>query len=206
MKTTELFKHPILIVIIGVTYFFVLQSYIPETKAKNEIRAAYQELQAISKELAESEEPGHIKGVIQNFSSQVVDGFKSGFKSDNSGLIKFNEAKSNINLSDIKKAKSSWKSKEKIIGKITNNSKYSVAQIKINFSSFSQDGKLIDVNNKWLSDIKILNPNESAFFEIERSLGEHSASEEELKSNESYTYELNIMGFEVKELVGTNES
>lgn len=206
MKTTELFKHPIFIVIIGVTYFFLLQSYIPETKANHEIRAAYQELQAISKELAESEEPGHIKEVIQNFSSQVVDGFNSGFKSDNSRLIKFNEAKSNIILSDIKKAKSSWKSKEKIIGQITNKSKYSIAQIKINFASFSKDGKLIDVNHKWLSGIKILNPNESVFFEIDRNLGEHTASAEELKANESYSYELRINDFEIKELIDGKES
>ncbi|VAW91934.1 hypothetical protein MNBD_GAMMA21-2839 [hydrothermal vent metagenome] len=202
MKTTELFKHPIFIVIIGVTYFFLLQSYIPETKANNEIRAAYQELQAISKKLAESEEPGHIKEVIQNFSSQVVDGFKSGFKSDNSRLIKFNEAKSNIILSDIKKAKSSWKSKEKI----TNKSKYSIAQIKINFASFSKDGRLIDVNHKWLSGIKILNPNESVFFEIDRNPGEHTASAEELKANESYSYELRINDFEIKELIDGKES
>lgn len=202
MKTTELFKHPIFIVIIGVTYFFLLQSYIPETKANHEIRAAYQELQTISKELAESEEPGHIKEVIQNFSSQVVDGFKSGFKSDNSRLIKFNEAKSNIILSDIKKAKSSWKSKEKI----TNKSKYSIAQIKINFASFSKDGRLIDVNHKWLSGIKILNPNESVFFEIDRNLGEHTASAEELKANESYSYELRINDFEIKELIDGKES
>ena len=206
MNTTEIFRHPILIVIIGVSYFFLLQSYIPATKAKNELRAAYQELQSISKELAESEEPGHIKEVIQNFATQVVDGFKSGFKTDNSNLIKFNDAKSKILLSDIKKADSSWKTKEKFIGKITNKSKYSVTQIKINFISFSQDGKLIDVNNKWLSNIKILNPNESAYFQIERSIGEHSDSEEELKSNESYSYDINIIDFNVEELSDAKKS
>ena len=90
--------------------------------------------------------------------------------------------------------------------KITNKSKYSVTQIKINFISFSQDGKLIDVNNKWLSNIKILNPNESAYFQIERSIGEHSDSEEELKLNESYSYELNILDFNVEELPDAKKS
>jgi hypothetical protein len=202
MKAVELLKHPILVVIIGVTYFFVLQSYIPKTQANNEIRAAYIELQDISKELAESEEPGHIKEVIQNFSGQIVDGFKSGFKSDDSALIKYNEAKSKILISDIKKVKTPWKTKEKLIGKITNKSQYSVTQIKVNFASFSQDGKLIDVNNKWLSNIKILNPDESVFIDIDRSLGDHTASDEELKANESHTYELKVAGFETKELTG----
>ena len=203
MKAYELLKHPILVVIVGVAYFFMLQSYIPKTQANNEIRAAYKELQDISKELAESDEPGHIKEVIQNFSGQIVDGFKSGFKSDDSALIKYNEAKPKIIISDIKKVKTSWKTKEKLIGKITNKSQYSVTQIKVNFVSFSQDGKLIDVNNKWLSNIKILNPNESAFIDIDRSLGDHKASDEELKVNESHTYEIKVAGFEIKELAGS---
>jgi len=200
MKIAEILKNPILVVFLGVSYFFALQLYMPRTHADKEVRAAYNELQAISRELAESKEPGNVKAVIQNFSGQIIQGFKAGFKSDNSGLIKFNEAKQSVVLSDIKRARSSWKTTERFVGKITNNYRLPITQIKLNFASFSKDGRLIDVNNTWLSDIKILNPKESAYFEIRRNLGQNGATDAEIKASESARYEIRVSGFEVKDL------
>ena len=45
MKFPELSKHPIVVVIIAVTYFFILQSTIGKTNMQSEINGAYKELQ-----------------------------------------------------------------------------------------------------------------------------------------------------------------
>lgn len=205
MNFNELFKHPMMIVIVGVSYFMILQVYIQGTRADAEIRAAFDELETISEELAQSEEPGHIKAVVQNFGEQVVEGLKAGFSSGNSGLKEFVKARPHVVVTDIQKARSSWKTKEKFIGKISNGTDHTLTQVKVTLSSFSDDGRLIDVNTKWLSDIKVITPNESVSFTIERSLGDHKTGDEELNSNVSQSYSIEVSSFEIKDLTSDGE-
>jgi hypothetical protein len=97
MKLSELFKHPIVIVIIAVTYFFILQSTIGKAKLQGEIRGAYNELQKIADDLSKTDEPGKVKEIVFNFANQVVEGVKSGFQSGSKeDLIEFDEAKQQI--------------------------------------------------------------------------------------------------------------
>jgi len=83
---------------------------------------------------------------------------------------------------------------------IRNNSKYPVSQIRANLVSYSKEGKLIDVSVKWLSAIKLLPPGESLPFTVERELGSHSLSVEELNARKAATFEIKVVSFQVLDL------
>ena len=162
MRLSDFLKHPIVVIIFAVSYFFILQSTIGKSNLQTEIRGAYKELQNIADDLSKTDEPGKVKDVISNFSNQVVEGFKSGFQSGNKeDLIEFDKAKQRIVIKNTGKGPSSWKTKEKFIGILENNSSFPISTIKVNISCFSKEGKLIDSVNKWISEIKLLNPDES---------------------------------------------
>lgn len=198
MKT--FLSNPLIVVMIGVSYFFLLQSYVGKPSLQKEIRGAYTEIQAISDELATTDEPGKVKEVVANFATQVVQGFKAGIKGSDDDLIKFKEARDKIVISDLGLSTSTWKNKEKFIGVIKNNSKYSITHLKVNLACYSSDDKLIDVVNQWLSDIKLLAPGESVAFKVERNLGDHSLSAEELNKRKAVTFKIKLVSFQVKEL------
>ncbi len=190
----------LVVAIVGITYFFVLQSYFGKSTLQSEIRDAYSEIQKISDELATTEEPGRIKELVANFSTQVVDGIKSGFKGNNSNLIQFNEARQKIKVTDGSRGTTQWKNKEKFIGVIRNDSKYSVSQLRVNLVSYSKERKLMDVSVEWLSAIKLLSPGESMPFTVERALGSHSLSVEELNSRKAADFEIKVVSFQVVDL------
>ena len=206
MNMKTFFTNPLLIVLIGVSYFFLLQRYVEKPSLQSEIRGAYNEVQAISDELANTDEPGKIKEVVANFATQIVEGFKAGFKGSDGGLIKFNEARDRIVLSNLGRGTSTWKNKEKFIGVIKNSSKYPVTQLKVNLACYSSDGKLIDVSNKWLSEIKLLTPGQSVAFKVERELGPHSLSAEELNKRKAASFEIKLISFQVTELKKQDQS
>ena len=190
----------LLVVLLGITYFFLLQNFFGKSTLQSEIRDAYSEIQRISDELATTDEPGRIKELVASFSTQVVDGIKSGFKGNNNDLIRFNEARKQISISELSRGTTQWKNKEKFIGVIRNDSKYPVSQIRVNLASYSSDKKLIDVSVKWLSAIKSLPAGESIPFTVERDLGNHSLSAEELNSRRAASFEIKVVSFQVVEL------
>ncbi len=190
----------LVIVLLGITYFFVLQSYVGKSTLQSEIRDAYSEVQRISDELATTDEPGRIKEVVANFATQVVDGIKSGFKGNNTDLIRFNKVRQKISISDLSRGTTQWKNKEKFIGVIRNNSDHPVSQIRANLVSYSKEGKMIDVSVKWRSAIKLLPPAESFPFTVERELGSHSLSAEELNSRKAASFEIRVVSFQVLNL------
>jgi len=190
----------LIVVLMGITYFFVLQSTFGKSTLQSEIRDAYSEVQRISDELATTDEPGRIKEVVANFSTQVVDGIKSGFKGNNTDLVRFNEARQKISISDLSRGTTQWKNKEKFIGVLRNHSKYPVSQIRVNLVSYSKEQKMIDVSVKWLSAIKLLPPGESLPFTVERELGSHSLSAEELNLRKAASFEIKVVSFQVLDL------
>jgi hypothetical protein len=62
----------------------------------------------------------------------------------------------------------------------------SLENIILNISFFDSNGKLIDVfDNKWLSNISVLQPNESVNFSISRSLASGNVTEQEIQGRKS---------------------
>ncbi len=201
MKIPDFLNQPIVVVIIAVTYFFILQSAMGKTSLQAEIRDAYKELQRIADDLSKTDEPGKVKEVVSNFANQVMEGFKAGFRAGSKeDLAAFREAKKNIIIRDTGRAPSSWKTREKFIAILDNRSKYPVSNIKVNLSCYSKDGKLIDSLNDWISEIKLLEPNESVSIAVDRSLGDSSLSDEELAIRKAHSFEMKVISFDIKKL------
>jgi len=176
-------------------------SFINKSKSKTEIREAYEELQNIADDLSKSDESGKIKEIVSNFAGQIVDGFAAAFKqSSDEDLIKFMKVKKQIVISNQGRGPSSWRTKEKFIGIIQNKSNYPIASINVNLSCYSKENELIDSKTTWISNIKILSPNEEVSFAIERDLGDNSLSNEELKKNKAHSFKISIRSFDIREL------
>ena len=198
--------NPLLIAILSISYLLFGLHYFNTSKSEVEIRGAYNELVKIADELSESDEPGKIKQVISAFSGDIVAGFKEGFGSNGKDdLSDFLSVRDKITISSISKGKSSWKSKEKIIGKIKNNSTRYISTIKLNLTSYSEDNKMIDSSTSWFSDIKVLAPNEEVSFSINRDLGSHSDSEDVLAQNASHHFTVTVMSFDIKEIASESD-
>ncbi len=58
----------------------------------------------------------------------------------------------------------------------------------------------MDVSVEWLSAIKLLSPGESMPFTVERALGSHSLSVEELNSRKAADFEIKVVSFQVVDL------
>lgn len=104
-----------------------------------------------------------------------------------------------IEIKNIKTAPSSWKTKEKVIGTIVNNSDKTLTSIKLNASFYDTEGNLIDVVYAWLSSLELLLPKQSADFSFDRDLGRHEESEEILASRKSASIEIVISNVDIVE-------
>ena len=79
-----------------------------------------------------------------------------------------------------------------------NNSDKPIGQIHLHVT-YKREGELIDVENKWLNDIKILKPGQSFAFEIERSLPRELKGEE-LEAFTADSVDVMVSGFDIKKL------
>jgi len=203
MTLTELTKNPVVVVLVALTYFFLLDAVFDRkgSHARKEIRQAYEEVQAIADELAQTDEPGKVKAVVSHFAEDIVGGFRQAFHSDGDRerLVEFVNTKEKIVLRDVTRAMSSWQNKEKFVGIIENQSEHPIAQIQLNMSCYSEDGKLMDAVNKWLNEIQLLQPGESMSFGIERAVRPQGASEQEADSR-AHSIELKVASFKIKKL------
>ena len=162
----------------------------------DEIRVAAVEMQ--------DKEKGAIKLLVSNLLGQVVEGVKGAFgdvkNSQNTKLNEFREIKKAIEISAIKHAHTSWSSKEKLIGKISNNSSVPINSIRLNVMFYDGNGTFIDVKNQWLSNIKVLEPKETVGFEVQRDLGNHKEDKNVLDERKSTDVKIQVANFEfVKE-------
>ncbi|NIP31966.1 MAG: hypothetical protein GTO02_21065 [Candidatus Dadabacteria bacterium] len=112
-----------------------------------------------------------IDQISQTVSEEVVKPFQNmGSQQDEKLKAEF-EVLKNINVSNVSFAPTSWSGKAKIIGTLTNNSRKTVKGIHLT-ASLKKDGKLINVNNEWLSRIKAISPGSSVDFSFTVDLPE----------------------------------
>ena len=120
---------------------------------------------------------------------EIIEAFTNPFSDlENKGNKKKLEKlklKENILISDIKFAQSSWKTKERVIGKITNNTKYVIETNTVIVSYFNNKGELIDTTSGSLHDVEGLNPGQSISFEVERDIGSYDDSDTKLRSRKA---------------------
>ena len=76
-----------------------------------------------------------------------------------------------IEVSNVGFAPTSWAKKVKVIGTLINNSNQTVKSINIT-ASFYQGDKLVNVNEEWLSQIKVINAGASSDFSFQADVEE----------------------------------
>lgn len=145
---------------------------------------------------------GDLKEIASDVSGQLVEGFKQGFSSsgDDGEAEKhkaFSEVKKSLVISDVKYAHTSWASKEKIIGRIRNDSGKTIKNIYLSVSYLDKNGELIDVGKEWVSDIQYLQPGYSSPFTFMRDLGGHDEGKEVLESRKSHKVIIQAANFKI---------
>ncbi len=184
-------NSPIVIVIIALAGLYgVLELSQSKSTLAQEIRGAYDEINAIVKEgSSEAEKTKAIQEFAKEIAMQIRGGFGTGFGDDESEKKakdkEYVETRSKVKIIELKKVKSSWSDREKYVFAVKNESDKTVSSIKLNYE-FYQKGKLIDCENRWVSQVKLLGPGEEVAVSKERRLpGEdssvHSADEIRVK-------------------------
>ena len=196
---TKIINTPIFIALFVVASLFILKA---QTKPKmaSEIRGAYNELISIAEEAGtDGEKSKAIQAFAEEIATQIREGFKAGFDSPEkdkkeSAEEKFLRLKSQIALSEPEITPSSQKNLQSFIYRITNHMDVPIKQIRVNYEYYRGDS-LIDVENKWISEVKALAPEESIAIKGTRFLHGYQ-TDEELDAMKYDRVVLTVTGFE----------
>jgi len=120
-----------------------------------------------------------MKQISEAVSEEVVKPFQKMGSEQDDKLKKEARVLEKVVVSNIGFAPTSWPGKVKIIGTITNNSGKTVKGIYITSSLYQMD-RLINVNDKWLARLKVINPGASADFSFTTDV-EEGQNKENLK-------------------------
>lgn len=195
-------NSPIVITIIAIASLFVFKATM-KPKLANEIRGAYNELTAILEEGASDMEKNKaIQKLAQEIGTQISEGFSIGFESkdtekENKDKI-YLETKNKIEIRGIKFVEAKWRGREAFIFQIKNNSDKYISNLKFNYEFYKND-ELIDCTNKWVSGIKILEPNQEIAISENRQFPSDTPKEEYGK-HRSDEVKIQITSFNIKEI------
>lgn len=195
-------NSPIVITIIAIASLFVFKATM-KPKLASEIRGAYNELTAILEEGASDMEKNKaIQKLAQEIGTQISEGFSVGFESkdtekENKDKI-YVETKNKIEIRGIKFVEAKWSGRETFIFQIKNNSDKYISNLKFNYE-FYKNGELIDCANKWVSSIKILEPNQEIAISENRQFPSDTPKEEYGKYR-SDEVKIKITSFNIKEI------
>jgi hypothetical protein len=178
----KIINSPIVIAIFAVVSLFILRA---QTKPKlaSEIRGAYEELINIAEEAgSDGEKSKAIQAFAEEISTQLREGFQAGFKSPEqekkeSREEKYLRMKELVVLSVPTTVKSAQKNTQTFMYQIINNADIPIKQVKINYEYYRGDS-LIDVENKWISEIKALAAGDSIAIKGQRYLRGYETDEE----------------------------
>jgi hypothetical protein len=195
-------NSPIVITIIAIVSLFVLQRT-NKLKLAAEVRGVYEELTGIIEDgSSDAQKSKAIQQFAQEIAAQMRAGFSAGMKSSNPKSMdkdkQFIETKKQIEVSGIKYVQSQWPQREKIIYKVKNNSDKYVNQLKLNFEFYKQ-GELIDCENTWIHEIKLLEPGQEIALNKDRQLPKEET--EKFKSDDT---KIIITSFTIKEMTDEN--
>lgn len=116
----------------------------------------------------------------------------------------FLDVKSKVKIEDFSFVASKWQGRQTYIYKIRNDSRYYLTQIKVNHE-FLRNGKLVNVENKWLSEIRILAPDESMAMRGEYSFP-NGTEEADYHKFEVDSVNILVTGFNIKKNVDADKT
>lgn len=198
----KIINSPIVVAAFVVVSLFILKA---QTKSRMavEIRRAYEEIIAIAEEAgSDGEKSKAIQAFAEEIGTQIREGFQAGFSSTakdkkESREEKFLRLKSRILISEPEITTSSQKNMQTFIYRITNNIDEPIKQVKVNYEYYRGDS-LIDVENKWISEVKALAQGESIAVKGKRYLQGYQ-DDDELEAMKYDRVVLAITNFETIE-------
>ncbi|HPF99287.1 MAG TPA: hypothetical protein PLE77_04415 [Kiritimatiellia bacterium] len=194
-------NSPIVILSLTILALAVLLPWQQQRMARQSIRSSSQELLITARKWSSDTNTAPIKLIVESFTSQVVDGFRSAFNQfgeDKALEIRdFERCVRLISVANTRTTAASASYKESIVGVILNGSDTAICDIKINVMCFDNANRLIDTETKWLDDIKVLSPGQTVGFKIDRELGEFQSPKEALQSNKATRVEAQVVDFSI---------
>jgi hypothetical protein len=112
-------------------------------------------------------------------------------------LSKFNSVLGQVSVSDVKTVPSQFGRRDKVIGSVHNGSAVPISDIRINLMMFTADGGLIDVTDKTLHEIRLLQPGQTVGFAVDRALGAPNQNKTS-EGEEVAKVSAQIVGFDVQ--------
>jgi len=152
-----------------------------------------------------SKDPNNFS-IVQNIAEGISGalkkglGFSSNSDSQENKTVDYLNCKAKVELRDIKLTGSNQKGIEKFLFKIVNHSDQYLSQIKINFSFYDENGDLLDASNKWIAEIKILEPGQEIALSQDRWLNKLKDSEDYEKKSSNIKGV--ITSFEITKVTG----
>lgn len=193
-------NSPIVIAVIAISALFAFRTSIKPHWA-GEIRGVYEELIAIVEDGAsDTEKTKALQQFTQGIATQIREGFQVGLVSD-LGVEKdkaYLQAKAGIEINGVRFVKSQWPGREQFIFTIRNNSDEHIAMLKLNYEAY-KGGELINVENKWVSEIKILSPGEEMAMRAERSYPQ-GVQAEEYDLYKSEEVKIRVTSFDIRKV------
>jgi hypothetical protein len=182
----KIVNSPIFIAIFVIASLFLMKSQMKPTIA-TEIQAAYEEIIRIAEEGgSDVEKTKAIQGFAKEIATQLKSGFKMGFSSGDKDKKESNEEKfvrlrAQVLIEELKEVASDSENAQSFIFKVTNGSDTGIKQLRINYEYY-KDGKLIDVSNGWVSEVKVLDSMDSVSLKESRRLP-RKIGEEDIDKN-----------------------
>ncbi|MGC6454905.1 MAG: hypothetical protein ACON39_03790 [Coraliomargaritaceae bacterium] len=180
MKNT--INSPIVITVIVIISLFVLKSQM-NSRLGSELRGVYEELIAIAEDASSDvEKTKAIQDFSEQISRQIKEGFSIGLSSngnekEESRDSKILRVKKEIKLLEIQELPSAYDNRQSFYCTIKNESEFPIKSLRINYDYF-REGALIDTENDWLSEIAVLDVQESVNIKHTRNLPSKFTDEE----------------------------
>lgn len=195
-------NSPIVITIIVIASLFVMKSQMNRSMAA-EVRGVYEEIIRIIEDGAtDAEKTKALKKFAQEIAGQIREGFSAGFKSKEKAATDrdriYIETKNKIAFLNIKKTASKWQGRERFIFIARNDSNQYLESLKLNYS-FYRNGELIDTENKWISEYKMIEPQQEIVLSVERQLPKGLAKQEQA-AHLSDQLKIQVTSFNIKEI------
>ena len=163
MKNT--INSPIFITILAIIALFILQNR-SQNRVATELRSTYEELLSILEDgSSDFEKTKAIQTFANEIGTQLRTGFQSGFASDetkkeDSPEKIFLEQRPKISVSEPTLSPADKSNRQEILYSVTNTSDQPIKQLKVNIEYY-REGKLVDLDNNWISEAKVLAPAET---------------------------------------------
>jgi hypothetical protein len=189
-------NRPVVIVLLALALWPVVSAWQRRLTVRATLRTIVEEAQG-------DQRPGGkpLKELGAAITSQLTEGFASTFDKMNKDkmakLAAFNSALPQVTVSEVKAGTARFPHREKIIGSVRNGSSSAISDLRLNFMMYAQDGSLIDVDDKTLHEIKLLQPGQLVGFSVDRDLGDPKEDKAVLDSRRSAKINAQVVSFEI---------